>query len=408
MEVYIGEKFIGTITEEAFPAFYYVCNEWGFQINLNQDEGKVVLLSGLMGQQIFIFTDPELEQGAMRKELFERQILDAMKQRLLTSGVDMESIENQKNASKSGILLSLNVFQLPLLNQPVIELYHGTEKHESKKWIELIRRECHKAGVKPIVHELDRSEDSHTIKVNIMCPQMGETSFLEQVGERLVHILSIGLLSKLQHSLELSPLSIFPLEAFIPSLKQNTEKAQPVIAPPESEDKAQPVPIERFPEPFSSAEAYFDYHLLVGEAMKSAQVFGILTIKNNGSTSLKNPYVCFRVTPAGSVNITGQILPPSTAKVQGVQTVDGTKGWMFMSDNWVEEAFEKGEYWVSPIQEVVLAPGEIITMSNLQMKVTRSQSDKQIKVEAFVFFTEDHLEIAAHNKISLMIKTEQA
>lgn len=408
MDVYIGEKFMGSITEEVFPAFYHVCNEWGFQIDLNLNEGKIVLLSGLEGQKIMLVADSELEHGVLRKELFEKQILSAMKRSLSTSGIEMIEMEQQKVSSKRGLIFSLHVFQLPMLNQLVMEVYHGTEKEESKKWIELIKGECQKAGVKPLIQEWERSEDSHRIKVNIMCPKNGEMSYLEELEERISHILSVGLLCKLQYSLGLSPLSIFPWEAFFPLLKQKVEVTQPeIITLPPSEVDALTIPLEHTPEPVSSAEAYFDYHLLLGEAMKSAQVFGSLTIKNNGTRTLKNPFVCFRVTPAGSVNITGQILPPSTAQVQGVQTANGTRGWMFMSDNWLEESFESGEFWVSPIQEVVLTPGETVTISSLQMKVNPSQGDKGIKVEAFVYFNEEKLEIAAHNKISLMMKAER-
>lgn len=408
MEVFWGEKYVGSISDKVFPAFYYCCNEWGFHIELYRDEKKVVLLPGLFGKQISIFKDQELEQGSLRRETAESKVLNAIKETLLSSGIQMNESIKQKDSEKTELLFSLNIFQMHDLYQPTLELYHSADKLESKKWIELIRKECQKAGINLLIHELDSNEESHTVKVNLLCPKTEEGSFWEHILQSLAHILSIGLICKLQYSFGLSPLSIFPLEFFLPISSQKNNDMKKLVEPTSSYlEEISSFSSDNIPEPISSAEAFFDYHLLLNEAANDVKIFGSLSISNTGSLPLKNPFVCFRVTPAGSINLTGQILPPNTAKVQGIQTVDGTKGWMFMSDNWLEVAYEKGEYWVSPIHEMLLAPGEFVKMSNLQMKINHAERDKNIKVEAFIFFREDELEITANNKISLMIKAEK-
>lgn len=397
MKVYFREVYIGFMPDNVFSAFYYCCREWGLQLEVDWEEGKVVLLPGLFGRGVTVIKE---EQPSIRMEAFESQILYALKENLESSGIQMSETTDYRNSQEGDLLFSLQIIEDPLLEQSTLELYYP-EKDESVKWLELVKEECQKAGIKIVMHEQDSPNEYPIIIMNMRFSEVNEGLSWEKDGKSLVHILTIGLLCKLQSSLRLSPLSVLPLEelfySFIKGASDTMKPTNTAITTSMMKESSVEAPMELL----SDAEAMFDYHILLGDSMKSPQIFGSLLIKNIGEVPLKNPCVCFRVTPAGSVHLTGQILPPNTAKIRGIQTVEGTKGWMFMNENWLEEADEKGEYWVCPIQEMQIEPGETLTLSNLKMKLIDSKS---MRVEAFIFFRENELELAASNKISIMIK----
>jgi len=148
---------------------------------------------------------------------------------------------------------------------------------------------------------------------------------------------------------------------------------------------------------------FFDYHLLIDEGEKQKiQLLSNLHIKNVGTTMLRNPVICIRSTTSKDIKITSQILPKNFSQTKGVLNQEGAKGWRYVNENWLEEFDEKGEIWICPIRSTDILPGQTESLSNLQISLLDPEQ-KTIRVEAYVFFAEDHLEFKSNNQISLTL-----
>lgn len=415
MEVHIGDTYIGSIPNDSISALYFCIRELGFLVDVNWDDGKLMITSGLKNKTI-VLEDQSPDQNRLRNVVFEGKVLGSVENILLKYGTHIYKTVEHKGSVMPDLSLSLTIFQLPDLKQPVLELYHSTGENNAK-WIKMIKNECKSYGIKPVAHETEHQKSQQKVKVQVMLPQEME---LEKQLRNLTHIISVGLLSKLQGEFDLSAFSLLPIDALLP-LFRNHALQQPLseldsLESLESFEKGKEE--ERYKnegnhsavttESLVGAEAYFDYHVIIHQPTgKAPKIFGDLFIKNSGNVTLKNPCICFRVTPVGSVQISGQILPPKAVRTQGIQTAGGAKGWQYMTDNWIEDADEKGEIWIQPVQEMMIHSGEGIKVPNIQMKINNPIEYNQIiKVEAFIFFIENGLEIVAENKISLMITAE--
>lgn len=418
MEVHIGDTAIGSIPKDSISALYFCIRELGFHVDVNWDDEKMMITSGLKNKTI-VLEDQSPDQNRLRNVVFEGKVLESVENILLKYGTHIFKSIEHKGSVMPDISLSLIIFQLPDLKQPVLELYHSTGENNAK-WIKMIKNECKSYGIKPVAHETEHQKSQQKVKLQVMLPQEME---LEKQLRKLTHIISIGLLSKLQGEFDLSALSMLPIDVLLP-LFQNQVLQQPLseLDSFESLDSLESFEKGKEEERHNNegihsavtteslvrAEAYFDYHVIIHQPTgKGPKIFGDLFIKNSGTVPLKNPCVCFRVTPVGSVQISGQILPPKAVRTQGIQTAGGAKGWKYMTDNWIEDADEKGEIWIQPIQEMIIHSGERIKVPNIQMKINNPIEYNQIiKVEAFIFFIENGLEIVAENKISLMVTGE--
>ncbi|WP_042148386.1 hypothetical protein [Paucisalibacillus sp. EB02] len=432
MELYLGESRICSIPEEAIPVFYYCFLELGYQIEMNRTDGRINLLPGLYNKSILLIKDQSL-QNTLRREEFEDQLLRYIGKSLMSCGVHLADSEYNK-PEQADLTLSVTASQIQYINQPILEIYYYKGDVDAE-WIKNIKVECQKLNIKFNINKIDNTKDYQTVKVHVMYPEAMKETFWENIGENVAFILSIGLISKLQKSYHLTPLSIFPFEVYLKGLRQsdnrhigeldkqtnlvedeienidyeteNEEKeidqSNNIIDTSADESSSQrEIAIRQ--ENRLNAEAFFDYHILIDQSnSKSPKIFGNLTIKNTGLESLKNPIICFRMTPAGSVGIISQILQPNTIQTQGIQTADGPKGWRYMNENWQHEADEKGEIWVCPVHEIYTDPGDNIQLPNIQFTVKSLEEDKNIKVEAFIFYAEHGLEIPANNKISLLL-----
>ncbi|VEF49045.1 Uncharacterised protein [Bacillus freudenreichii] len=410
MEIHMGEKYIGSITDDSMPALYNRALELGFSVDIKSEEGVLQLNPGLYNKHIAIFQDQNLKQNSLRNESHEQKIVKTIQRCLSQYGAQVNLTLDAEAIGETALRVSLSLFQIPRIKQSMIELYHASGIHDVK-WINLIKKECKKLNIKVAVHELDNSENLEAVKIHVMVPTNLQESEGETISEQVAQILSIGLICKLHYESGISPFSIFPVNALIHLLSSDTRTINQAV----SEQKGKLIKVENEQNTtvidnnqITDALAFFDYHLMINQAKsESHKVIGNLIIKNTGTVPLKNPFICLRVNPAGSVRITGQILPPNVVSTKGLQTEKGARGWQFIKENWLEEAEEKGELWIRAIDDLVIGPDEAVTLSNLQMRLMDIKEDKNLTVEAFVLFNHNELQMEANNKISLLLNMDR-
>lgn len=399
MKIELGGRDAGTIRYDSLPAFYYVFRELGFQVHIDSKNQKVQLKSGLAGKQIWISADHDSRQEAFRKAKLERTVLEHIKNFLTSCGAEVLLNGEMGYAEKTDLHLKLALYEIPSIKEPILELTYNISQ-DDKKWVEHFQNECRLAGTKFRVNEVTTNGNSSIMKIHIMYPEIMEDLFWNKFGENHAMIITTGILSRLIGSSTLSIFSLVPLELFQIHEAPTEKNKKNDVAEKQRQEKILETKKEE-------AEVFFDYHLFVDadDGIK-IKIFGNLHIKNSGTEILRNPVICIRSTPLESIKITGQILPPNVTKTLGVMNNDGAKGWKFMNDNWIEEAEEKGETWICPIQSLNILPGEMESISNLQISVLKL-AEKNIRVEAFVYFIEQGLEFHANNKISLMLSQKK-
>ena len=141
------------------------------------------------------------------------------------------------------------------------------------------------------------------------------------------------------------------------------------------------------------ALAYLDYAMILSE--KRSVIRGELIVENVGAKPLGTPYICFRFTPGDAAVIKGRILSWATMDSESIQE---NWQWVFLDNEWAEEAKERGELWVYPTQPITIAPSDRVILSDLQIPIERKYYD-QLSVEIFIYFPNSEYRVKAVNQI---------
>lgn len=148
-----------------------------------------------------------------------------------------------------------------------------------------------------------------------------------------------------------------------------------------------------------SAHSYFDYNVLPNRKLDKYTVKADFFIKNTGTAVLENPKLCFRVDPHDRVEIGGQILPPEMSELFSLQGQTGAQGWQYAGKDWLEKAYETGEYWIESIQPLQMAPGETIKVEGVQFSIESLDEQTAATIVGFVYVEGENLQIQSQNKI---------
>ncbi|URM31458.1 hypothetical protein LLY41_13565 [Cytobacillus firmus] len=158
-------------------------------------------------------------------------------------------------------------------------------------------------------------------------------------------------------------------------------------------------PAEVKPQVKAEGEAYFNYTIRPHSNNEKYTLITDLVIKNTGTAELHNPIVCLRVDPPAQIEIGGQILPPEMVEVLAVQGTEGAQGWQYANDEWLQEGYEKGEFWIRPIDTLSIDPEEFNGIYQFHLNFDKLEKGT-CTVEAFVYFREQNVTFKAMNDIS--------
>jgi hypothetical protein len=145
-----------------------------------------------------------------------------------------------------------------------------------------------------------------------------------------------------------------------------------------------------------SCMSYFDYSVILTKDKKGF-VRGTFYLENTGTQTLENPYICFRFQPAESAALKGKIISLIASPTQDEME---QSTWMFMDNEWAEQAKDRGEIWVCPLRETKLNSGERLTLDDFQIPI-KSKIDENITLEAFVYFHKQNFRAKAVNHIAI-------
>ena len=147
------------------------------------------------------------------------------------------------------------------------------------------------------------------------------------------------------------------------------------------------------------AIAYADFAYIIKTA-KSCQIRGSIYIENIGGKALGQPYVCFRFNPGDLAEVRGRIL--KTENLQESKN-ENQEQWQFLDNDWSEEARDRGEIWVHPVQPINLGVQEKLTLRDFQIPLQNIYHD-YVTIELFVYFQETAYRIKSLNQMLINFK----
>jgi hypothetical protein len=277
------------------------------------------------------------------------------------------------------------------------------------------------------------------LTMQLLLPKDTDASRRKVYGEKIAFYLASGILRYFQTAQQIYPISYLPMNvikdflgstlldrsrtyqlghdegeeqerAQVEEQTQTLEIHQSVQIEPENEEQndlteetVSLAEINQAPaEKRLEAEVFFDYTLFHSDLEhRPFLLMGNLYVKNTGTEDLINPIVCLRVSPIESIKLGGQILPPNLVETMGVQSSSGIKGWRYLDDDWFSQAQERGEYWIAPIQPILISPKATEPFQNFQISIKKPENGSTVTVEGVVLFNEQEVHFPANNRIAI-------
>ncbi|WP_411334655.1 hypothetical protein ACK1LH_05275 [Metabacillus indicus] len=163
------------------------------------------------------------------------------------------------------------------------------------------------------------------------------------------------------------------------------------------EEQAKPAVIA----PVIGATAHFQASILLPkEDDEPLTVFGDFVIKNTGNKPLQQPVICLQITPVSYGSLSGKII--LQRKMDDTNLFDDAPGplWRHVHENWRERVRTDGQYWLKPLKENLVEPGQTLVFSSFEISFP-FPPERAAAVNGFVYAKELPNGIPSLNKISL-------
>lgn len=176
------------------------------------------------------------------------------------------------------------------------------------------------------------------------------------------------------------------------------EKRLKTSGEPQLQSKPDLGKVNKIQKPSLKAISYSDYALILDE--KRYLIRGDFIIENVGEEPLNSPMLCFRFNPGDTAELKGRIYNINDALSN--QAEQQQVKWVFLDNDWAEEAKERGEIWVHPLSKVMIDPGESLTMNDFQIPI-ESKYVNHLSIEMFVYFQDIDYRIKSANQIIINV-----
>ncbi|EST56651.1 hypothetical protein T458_05005 [Brevibacillus panacihumi W25] len=430
VEVYYDGQRREAIPYSALPALRLFCQEQGFQLQWDPEAKRVDLGSGLKGKVFMLIA------GGMDDDTgLEYEVLSRTASFLRDVGAKPVLLERgDESSGDSDAALRFSAKELPSLDESRLILFQGDDERR-RRLLHHVFHEMKESGIPCQIRISKRAKTSVLLPIQWHVPSGLEGAKRSKLAEQIAISLVSGILRDVHEGQGISPISyLLPhlLQTFFGQVQkleewetkdqkeqQEQQVHQPAlveaVAEVHQEEKEEKQIIERpilptevkMPTPIATeqrieAEVYFDYTLMHHETENRPYLLiGSLIVKNTGTEALYNPVVCLRVNPIEGIKLGGQILPPNMVETLGVQGQGGAKGWKYMEDDWFEQAKERGEYWIAPIQPMIIPPKMSEAFQNFQISFFQQEERTTITVEGIVMVNDQQLHFPANNRIAV-------
>ncbi|UII58058.1 hypothetical protein LS684_20740 (plasmid) [Cytobacillus spongiae] len=400
MKLKINDQDWGSVPDYCLSAIQFFCVENQYHYHWNKEEQTVEVNSSLHGKKVWLSVNTS-------NESINEKINKKVKEVLIHYGIDIAFLDNSEGLSEGDLL---------------IELVSGKTKND-KRFVSFgYNEKLNPINVKKILSiykdELQFNgyyllPESHSIP-HLRCSiQCNDEEFLLNESPAILTncVLKVLLGNQKPTLLDLNVLHLLKTagedvedsgknrgKLMKPARKtQIDDKEYEEIKKQKAKRKIREAEAKK-----SSAEIYFDYIVLPNRKLERYSIKADLFIKNTGNTDLLNPKICLRMNPPDKIEIGGQILPPEMSDIFSIQGQNGAEGWKYMGEDWLEKAYETGEYWIETIQESTIPPGESIMVEGMQFTLENLEEQETSTILGFVLFEEQGLQLNANNTIRII------
>ncbi|MFB4163984.1 hypothetical protein ACE1TI_09115 [Alteribacillus sp. JSM 102045] len=396
LEVYYHNRSIGKIESASLVPFIQYCEEEGYTVKWDLEHKKLHLESGLKAQKLTIIKEKEenKHQTQLRKDL---------KTFLFETGITINESNGQEFLNENSIILKLNAVTNSDIDFPIVEISYNFQPKQKGLKSSL----HHRLEVLHIEHEFKKEKSdlpSPSLSVECELPKQYNTEDWQLFCQKISLSLALGICRYLFDSLDTKASSqskVFLNPFFEKSTAQKSiqhKKPQPVSIKNQENSSSSNSESPSLTKD-SRAEVYFDYTVYTAKSKDQYIATGDLNIVNTGGTDLINPLICIKVQPVESINLGGQILPPAMADTLGIQSSGGMRGWKFMDNDWFEKAQERGEYWIGPIEDLLIPPGESTSLPHFQLTIEEPEEKEMAIIRSVVYFQDKKMSFTANNDI---------
>lgn len=406
---YNGEN-KGKIPYASLPLHRLWYEQTGFDTEWNHHQ-KILSLTP-------IWKNRKVRFFSHKQDRWTPMIIEKTKEFLRDTGIELSS----SSTEKTEFLMRIHVHSKHSSSQPRYQIIHSPFR-KGRSWANTLFHEFRSQGW-TVKRKKQHKPSVHRPLVELHCylpqemqadPQTWLNNLSLSLATVILKKLTSGRLTPLLLQL---PASIHPssiIEKTDPNLSHQTEPSSlqanaPVRALADVKE-ANALAMTHSPSPPKigtldlQAEVFFDYRLLIpsSDDDDSYLIHADLHIKNTGLKPIINPLVCLRMDPTHKVQLKGQILPPQLVETVGVQSSsgDGAIGWRYLDNDWFQKAKERGEYWICPIQSLVILPGQIESFSHFHLLVPKPEKSKAVTIQAVVYQKDQKVQFPANNQIVL-------
>jgi len=366
------------------------CEQHGLNIMLNKKEERVDITSHYESEPISIST--------LSNSLLGHKVVNNLQDFLSSEEISIVKNDEQ-NKSFPKILVYIEDFETMTEAVPLIIIDHQLTMDE--RFINILLMELNKAKI-----HYQFEEQKNKYKTNDYHFYLKSTQNKEDLNYEFSIILARSIIRHYNNKQQNSSLPFIPkplfknwLKFFMNSDKQNDQKKEQIT----ENHVGSSLQKRRF-KPDANAEIFFNYTLIPPRFSDNHSEFLInatLFIKNTGTVELINPIICIKVPQQQNIQLQGQILPPKMVQSLAILGTGGKKGWKYVYDDWREKIKLNGEYWITPIQELHIPPGESATLSDFKFVINEAKENSSCIIQAFVYFNESKYKYSSNNFISI-------
>ncbi|TYR76067.1 hypothetical protein FZC79_07900 [Rossellomorea vietnamensis] len=386
-----GEK-LGELSYESLAAFGLFCERHGLNRDVVNSERKLEVYHKKHRDHLIL---ENIIKNDLNKEVYEK-----LTTILKSSGIDLQA------DAESPTKISIRAFERTGVTDDSVKVSFPMGSNERLK--NLLLQEFNKSKINYEMKEYTSKEG--TGEKIIVAWELPAGTKNSQAKEKLITALSRIMIRFHKQSDQNQLFSFMPSEMIKnwlssvtnPSQKTNvnevadSQKIQPQKQKEPAKEKVTSLVINK-------ADVFMAYNVIPPKAHKEDKeylIFAEMIVKNTGTTPLGKPVLCLKVSPANYMQIQGQAIPEKMIDVLATHSSSGgEKGWKYVYSDWQRRIKEKGEYWITPIQEVKIPPNESLTYS-FKMFFTEPIEKTEINVSGFAYFNEGKDQFAGNNQIS--------
>lgn len=414
----------GTINLATLPSFRLFCEEQGLRFRWDPKQFQVHVQSGLAGKICVLRwrEGPFPDENDVRS--LEREMLLQIQQSLAQSGVGVVFASGLLSPPK-GWIVQIGVERKESLPEPQVILSYADRNNNGshEKLVRNLAQELKTAYVKySEVQGLADDKPAMLIEIACLLPEPMDISTCRPWARRCALALATGLLRFYLAEDNIPALSCFKtgIQNIVaaPHRPSKSNEPETSIREPAGQEKTrETLPVQdsvqvREPNDLQqnlqrqkekvAAEVFFDYTVIRSElAHQPFIIVGNLYIKNTGVEVLTNPVVGLRTAPAENVRLSGQILPTQFVDTMAVQSSEGIRGWRFLEEDELKSEQYRGEYWMTPIHPVRIAPQTVYPLPFQLTVQANDRSSRRVTVEGSVYFRDHQQHVSANNRIAL-------